>query len=308
MNILLWTDMEGISQITDHRERWPVYPEYWQTGRRKFTSDVIAAASGLLEGGATEVFVVKGHGLVGWPNLLSEEFPNRVRLFEDSERRTRIDALFLIGSHARCGTPDGFISHTFVPYFRVSVNDALITESHAVGWRVGVPVLGIVGDAVLGKQLDGGLSGTPFLEVKRSTSRTETKPLHANPGASADAIGVFASQCIREPRQHKPPILPSLFTVAVSMEPDLANVVVGKNGLTRRSPAVLTRQARGWVQDAEPAIEQASGAALTPFLEAIGNLDLSSEEAMRRQVPMSLERVRRYFVEWTGGNPAAWED
>ena len=307
MNVLLWTDMEGISQITDHRECWPVYPEYWQTGRRKYTSDVIAAASGLLEGGVTEVFVVNGHGL-GWPNLLSEEFPNRVKVFEDSDRQTRIGALFQVGFHARCGTPDGFISHTFVPNFRVSVNDALITESHAVGWRVGVPVLGVVGDAALGKQLDGALTGTPFLEVKRSTSRTETKPLHANPGASVDAIRVFASQCIRESCQIKPPSLPSLFTVAVSLEPDLAKLVVGKSGLTRRSPAVLTRQTRDWRQDAEPAIGQAMGAAVTPILNAMGELDLSSEEAMRREAPASLERLRRYFVEWTGGNSAAWED
>lgn len=307
MNILLWTDMEGISQITDHRECWPAYPQYWQTGRRKYTSEVIAAASGLLEGGATEVFVVNGHGL-GWPNLLREEFPNRVRLSEDRERGTRMDALFQLGFHARCGTPDGFISHTFVPYFRVSVNDALITESHAAGWRVGVPVLGVVGDAALGKQLDGALSGTPFLEVKRSTSRTETKPLHASPGASADAIHVFASQCIRESRQRKAPGLPSMFTVAVSLEPDLADLAVGKSGLTRRSPAVLTRQARDWRQDADPAIQEAMGVALTPLLKAIGDLDLSSEEAMLRQAPAALERLRRYFVKWTGGNSAAWED
>ncbi len=307
MNILLWTDMEGISQITDHRECWPVYPEYWQTGRRKYTRDAIAAASGLLEGGATEVFVVNGHGL-GWPNLLSEEFPKRVRVFEDSDKRTRIDALFQVGFHSRCGTADGFISHTFVPCFRVSVNDALITEGHAVGWRVRVPVLGVVGDAALGKQLDGGLTGTPFLEVKRSTSRTETKPLHANPGASLDAIRVFASHCIRESCQLKPPVLPSLFTVAVSLEPDLANLVVGKNGLARPSPAVLTCQARDWRHDAEPAIGQAMGVAETPILNVIGDLYLSSEEAMRRQAPASLERLRRYFVEWTGGNSAAWED
>jgi len=307
MNILLSTDMEGISQIIDHRECWPVYPEYWQTGRRKYTSDVIAAASGLFEGGATEVFVVDEHGL-GWPNLLSEEFPNRVRLFEDRESGTRMDALFQLGFHARCGTSDGFISHTFVPYFRVAVNDALITESHAAGWRVGMPVLGVVGDAALGKQLDGALSGTPFLEVKRSTSRTETKPLHASPGASADAIGLFASQCVRESCQRKPPTLPSLFSVDVSLEPDLANLVVGKSGLARRSPAVLTRQAHDWRQEADPAIREAIGAAVTPSLKAIGDLDLSTEEAMRRQAPASLERLRRYFVEWTGGNSAAWED
>jgi len=68
MRVLLWTDMEGMSRVTDHRECWPAFSEYWTAGRRAFTDEVAAAADGLLRGGAAQVFVVNGHGL-GWAGL-----------------------------------------------------------------------------------------------------------------------------------------------------------------------------------------------------------------------------------------------
>ena len=46
MRALLWTDMEGISGVTDHRPCWPAFPEYWETGRLAFTDEVVSAATG----------------------------------------------------------------------------------------------------------------------------------------------------------------------------------------------------------------------------------------------------------------------
>ncbi|MBI5292147.1 MAG: M55 family metallopeptidase [Chloroflexi bacterium] len=306
MRILLWTGMEGMSEITDHHECWPVFPHYWQTGRRKFTADVVAAASGLLEGGATEVVVMNGHGL-GWPNVLWEDLPDQVRPYGRGSRGKGFDGLFQVGFHARCGTTDGFISHTFVPHFRVAVDGALVTESHAAAWLVGVPLLGITGDAALEAQVDGILNGTPFLAVKRSSSRSETTPLYGNGVASADAIRAFARRCAQEWRQRKPPALPSPFTVAMSLDPHLTQAAVGRHGLVRSSPAVLTVEAEDWGRDVEPALGAAMGAALRPLLAAQEDLDLSSEAAMQRQEPAKLERLRRYFVDWVHANYPAWQ-
>ncbi len=74
--VLLLADMEGVSQIDDFRECWPIYSEYWQTGRQKMTADVAAAAQGLLDGGASEVGIVNGHGF-GYPNIIEEELAGR---------------------------------------------------------------------------------------------------------------------------------------------------------------------------------------------------------------------------------------
>jgi D-amino peptidase len=306
MRVLLWTDMEGMAQVTDHRECWPVFPHYWQAGRRKFTADVVAAATGLLAGGATEVVVVNGHGL-GWPNLLVEALPDRVMPFEDDASPRAFDALFQVGFHARCGTTDGFVSHTFVPGLRMAVDGALITESHAMAWRVGAPVLGITGDASLGAQLDGTLAGTPFLPVKRSASRAATTPLYATADASDAAIADFARRCALDRRQRRAPVLPPRFTVAMSLDPHLADLAVGRHGLVRTAPAVLTVEASDWGSEADPAAGAAMGAALQPLLAAQGDLDLASEGAMRRQDAAQLEYFRRYFCEWVEASQSAWE-
>ena len=55
--------MEGMSRFAEHGECCPVFPQDWETGRRGFTDEVVAAASELLDGGAAAVFVVNGHGL-----------------------------------------------------------------------------------------------------------------------------------------------------------------------------------------------------------------------------------------------------
>jgi hypothetical protein len=92
MRVLLWADMEGMSRVADHCECWPVFLEYWRAGRRKFTGEVVAAATGLLQGGASAVFVVNGHGL-GWPNVLWDELPERVVPADDDAWGEGFDAM-----------------------------------------------------------------------------------------------------------------------------------------------------------------------------------------------------------------------
>lgn len=300
MRVLLWTDMEGMSQVVDHRQCWPAFPQYWRTGRRTFTDEVLAAATGLLDGGAGQVFVVNGHGL-GWPNLLWEELPDRVERADDEAFRDGFDAMFQVGFHARAGTSDGFMSHTMVPGLMVSVNGTPITESHIWAWLAGIPVLGAAGDAALEDQLDGILRGTPFLPVKRATGRSEATTVE-----SLDAIRAFSRHCA-ENSARAPLAVPQQFTFAVAMEPELTDHAEGQHGLTRRSPAVLSREAEDWRRDAQPALEAAMNAALRPLLAAQGDLDLSSEAAMEQQEPAALERCRRYFIEWAGRDGPAWQ-
>ena len=304
MWVLLWADMEGMSRVADHCECWPVFLEYWRAGRRKFTGEVVAAATGLLQGGASAVFVVNRHGL-GWPNVLWDELLERVVPADDDAWGEGFDAMFQIGFHARAGTVDGFVSHTMVPGLRVAVDGAPVTECHIWAWLAGLPVLGIAGDAAMGGQLDAGLDGTPFLEVKRSVSRTETTPIHHDPDGSLNALREFARHCGQAPPAPAPG-LPSRFTFAVSMDPELSSQAEGRHGLTRASASVLSKQAEDWGRDAQPALEAAMAAALRPLLAAQADLDLSSEAAMNRQDPAKLQRFRAFFVDWVQADEPTW--
>lgn len=235
MRVLLIADMEGVSWITDHRECWPCFPEYWRTGRRRMTADVVAAASGLLEGGASEVVVQNAHGLGDRP--LDAGF----------------DAHFQVGFHARCGTNDGFVSHTHVPDFRIEVAGRLITECHFNAWSAGTPLLGITGDAALEPEIDGALEGTPYLAVKRSSSRTDTAPLHASPAETCEAIRAFARRCAIGFSERSTAALPERFTVRFSMNAQLAGAVGDESGLRRESPSELAIETSDWTGELRPA-------------------------------------------------------
>ena len=307
MRVLVIADGEGISQITDHRECWPAFPQYWRTGRAKFTADVSAAASGLLDGGASEVVVLDGHGLQ-WKNVLPDRLPNRTRLLSKKESLEDFHLWFNVGAHSRCGTPDGFISHTSVPYFRVALNGALATETHGCALDVGVQPLGVTGDAALDSQLDGFLQGVPFLPVKRSSSRSKTQPLYSSSVRSTEAIRSFAKECLLARKGSKLVGVPKTVNGSFSFDKTLVAKLEGKKGLVRPSPSVLKATGRTWKAGAGQGWTTAMMVAVGPFLEAQGDLDLSSEESTRKQDRIQLERLRRYLVEWVESNPSGWED
>jgi D-amino peptidase len=295
MDILLIADGEGISQITDHRECWPAYSQYWKSGRKKITNDVVAAAQGLLDGGASHVLVLDGHGL-DWNNLIPDKFPRRVRLYEKSDS---FDGWFQVGAHSRCGTGDGFVSHTNVPYFSVEINSYFACEVHLVSLELGLIPLGVIGDSALDSQLNSFLSCVPFLPVKRSVSRTKTYPLFPDAVGSADAIRKFAFLCAKS--SYSKSKLPASLYMSISLPPKLARLAGGKHGVKRIRPSTVSMKARNWRAVSE-AFNATQDCALKPFLTAWGDLDLSSEESMKKQDPRKLKRLRRFFLKWMATN------
>jgi len=67
--------MEAVAHISDVREVLACRPEYWEIGRRRLTEDVVAAAAGLLDGGASEVILLDNHGSGNPWNVLLGELP-----------------------------------------------------------------------------------------------------------------------------------------------------------------------------------------------------------------------------------------
>jgi D-amino peptidase len=299
MRVALWVDMEGVSQIVDHRECWPVFPHYWATGRPRLMRDVVAAARGLLDGGASDVIVVDGHGL-GWPNLTVEELPDGARTPDERVWSEGFDATFHVGFHARAGTLDGFVSHTMVPRLELTVDGRPVTESHIWSWLVAAPLLGVVGDDALETQLDGALAGTRFLAVKRSSSRARTAPVHGTTETSAEAIRAFAAECVAAPSPGPPP-LPARFTVAMTLPAELAEHAVGRHELVSAGAGIVEREGSNWARDVQPALRAAMGAALRPLVEAMGDVELSDAGSVERE-DARLAPARRYLVDWVEGS------
>jgi D-amino peptidase len=251
--------MEGISQITSFRELWPEYSEYWDTGKEATTADALAAIDGLFAGGATAITVCELHGPPGDAIVDLDRLPERVdwvsaeRFLQGPGLAGEHDAVFHLGWHARCGTPDGFMSHTNGLNMRVSIDGRPVTEVHVNAWRTGLPLIGVTGDAALGPQLNGVLEGVPFLAVKQATNRSEASPNFAAEESST-AIRSFALWCAEHASEREPAALPERFVLALSLSPEIADRIDGQHALRRTSPAVLAKSVTDWWYEAEPAL------------------------------------------------------
>jgi D-amino peptidase len=156
MKILISVDMEGISGVTHWEETDPLHFEYGRF-RKIMTDEVNAAIDGAQEAGADEFVVVDGHG--DGTNILIEDLDTHARLnsggasplsmMQGVDKETA--GVFFIGYHARGGSQDAVLAHTWSSrsISNVWLNGILVGEyglNGAVAGYFGVPVLMISGD------------------------------------------------------------------------------------------------------------------------------------------------------------------
>jgi D-amino peptidase len=299
MRIVLSADMEGIAQIHHARELLAWCPEYWDTGRRKLTDDVIAAATGLLEGGATEVVVLDNHASGHPCNILIDRVPAGVsvatcNVFDLPEMDA--DGMLQVGYHPRAGVA-GFAPHTYIPGLRLWVDDEEISESHGRAWAAGTPLLGISGHASHGHRL-GSLSAVPFLAVQAGEHPHRAAAVFPDAAESAEAIRSFARDAMRGLAEAPLPTPPARTTfTAVLDEVDdsqVATMVAG--GWTRTGVRAFAAPLDTWAAAREP-LAAAMSAALAPFLDELAALDLTTRDTMLEQHPATRDRLTSLFLD-----------
>lgn len=282
MRVVIVFDMEGTSHINDLHELCPIFAEYWESGRKKLTNDLSAAARGLLAGGATEVVLMNHHGAgaVEWPNVVVEDLPDGVHLIDWDKLaiRDEVDAMFQVGAHARGGSQT-FFSHTILPGLRLRVGGELLSESHWWAWTGDVPVLGIVGSAGLGAGL-GSLADVPFLAVQTGDGRASARPVYASPDQTAEAIESFAKATAQNGVKQRPGSPRDVVLEASVQNADDAAEEMQAAGWMRASRTEFRIEAGTWRADGEridQAISAAAEAAWKPYAYALEGVDPTSE-------------------------------
>lgn len=226
MKILIAVDMEGITGVVHGDQTNPTHPEY-ERFRRLMTGDVNAAVRGAFAAGADEVVISDGH----WDNLniLIEQLDPRARLNTGSPRPFSmvqgiddgVDGVLFIGYHARVGTPDAILDHTWSTG-RVAglwLNGQEMGEiglNAAVCGHFGVPVLLISGDQSACAEAAALIPGIEPVIVKRATGRNSAECLP--PAESVLLIEQAAARVVRdlESGEAIPPFrLPAPVVVAV---------------------------------------------------------------------------------------------
>ena len=181
MKILIAADMEGITGVTTWDQVTPGHAEYVRF-RKLMTQDVNAAIRGACEAGADEVIVADGH----WngSNILIEELDARARLNTGSPSPfsmmqgidESVDGVMFVGYHARNGSPNAILDHTWSSstVANVWLNDILTGEyglNGAVAGHFGVPVIMVSGDQTACAQVVEILGDMETAMVKQATGR-----------------------------------------------------------------------------------------------------------------------------------------
>lgn len=304
MRVVLSVDMEGVSQLRDPHELFACRSEYWQTGKARICADTVAAAEGLIAGGADEVVVLDNHGSGNPENVSAECLPGGARLetwhvFDLPGKG--VDAMLQLGYHSR-GGGDGFTAHTYVPGLRLRAGDELISESHGRAWAARVPLIGIVGNDTHSRTL-GSLRETPYLVVQRTVRGDLAEPVFAA-DEGLDAIRAFARDAARRIGDMPAPAVPEDVVFAASMPNGAEQAeAMAAAGWRRSGDVEYEAHLAGW-SDARPLIAAAMNAALAPLQPCFDGAT-SAEEAAALD-PARVARLSELVDRWCGGTHPEW--
>jgi len=234
MRVYISVDMEGIAGVVHEDQTNPVdprcAPEYARF-RKLMTAEANAAIEGALEAGASQVLVNDSHWFMR--NLLAEELNQAAVLVSGDPKRWSMmegidggfDAAMCIGYHARAGTKNAVLDHTYTDrVLEARLNGRPVGEfalNAALAGSFGVPVVLASGDNALAaeaKELLG--DAVHCVVVKEAVSRHAAKSVA--PAVACRLIRDAAADALRQ----KPLPRPYIVQAPVSLEVDFQLTVM----------------------------------------------------------------------------------
>jgi D-amino peptidase len=237
MKILIAADMEGITGVTTWDQVTAGHFEYPRF-RRLMTEDVNAAVRGAFDSGATEVFVTDGHA--AGSNILIEELDPRALLNTGSPSPLSmvqgvdgVDGVIFVGYHARAGSPDAILDHTWSSKTVASVwlDDILVGEyglNAAVAGHFEVPALMVTGDQTACAQAVELLGDLETVVVKHATGRYAAECLP--PRVTQSMIQSAAARAVTRLAGGKAPA-PFILDEPVSLAVEFTNSVMADHAM-----------------------------------------------------------------------------
>ena len=185
MRVYISVDMEGVAGVAHEDQTDPIDPRHagdYNRFRRLMTNEANAAIAGALEAGAKAVLVNDSHWLMR--NLLAEELNPVAELLSGGPKRLSMvegidggfDAAMFIGYHARAGTRNATIDHTYTSrVYEARLNGKAVGElalNAAMAGVHGVAVALVSGDQALAAEAKALLGpGVETVIVKEAVGR-----------------------------------------------------------------------------------------------------------------------------------------
>ncbi|MEA2524936.1 MAG: D-amino peptidase, partial [Thermomicrobiales bacterium] len=206
----------------------PVSQVEYDRARLRMTREVNAAIEGALAGGAEEVIVNDSHD--GMRNLIPEELHPACRFISGNDKPLGmmqgvdlegIGAVFYTGYHAKAGTPDAPLAHTWTGWVNdVRINDRSTGEfgiNALVAGHYGVPVVLVAGDVKAVAQTRAYV-GEHVVGVVVKEGLSTFSALHLHPTKAQELIRQGAEEAVRKAAAAKPLVLPKACTVEVEFD------------------------------------------------------------------------------------------
>ena len=235
VRVYISVDMEGVAGVVHQSQTDPTDPacaaEYARF-RRLMTAEANAAVEGAVAAGATRVVVNDSHWFMR--NLLAEELHQAAELVAgdpkprsmvqgiDEQEPRGFDAALFIGYHARAGTRNAILDHTYADrIYAVRLNGKPVGElgiNAAFAGVCGVPVALVSGDAALAAEAKDLLGdGVGTVVVKEAVSRHAARSVA--PAVACRMIRDEATRTLK--RKHAPFVL----ATPIALEVDFAQTI-----------------------------------------------------------------------------------
>lgn len=224
LKVFISVDMEGIAGIVNSDQVTMGGNDY-NMARKWMTEEANAAILGALDAGATEIVVNDSHSTMR--NLIAGDINPAARLITGSPKTLGMmqgidetfDAVIFIGYHARAGSADGVLDHTYsgaaVHALRVNGKEIGETELNAlIAGHFNVPVVMVAGDATLCAQVKQSLgSEVVTTETKEAIGRYAAKTLV--PSEAQKQIRTNTATALKKPGNFKPYKMDAPFVVEI---------------------------------------------------------------------------------------------
>jgi D-amino peptidase len=178
MKLFISVDMEGTTGLERLEEIFRGLPGF-DTFRQLMAGDANAVVQGAIQGGATEIVVSDSHGYMC--NIHPDDLMPGVQLRRGQLKRSwcqskgldgSYDAVMMVGYHAKAGSADAILAHTWITGFRdVRVNGQSVPEPSLNGLLAGafgVPVIMLTGDDWVIREAQPVLGDIHYAQVKKS--------------------------------------------------------------------------------------------------------------------------------------------
>jgi D-amino peptidase len=223
MKAFVSVDMEGVSGLTDPEEMRAGGRGY-ERGCELMTGDANAAVAGAYTAGADEVAVTDAHS--GGRNLRVDLIDERCTLARGPYKPMRMgegldasfDAALFVGYHARVGTADGVLNHTWMgrEILDVHLNDEVAGEIRlmaAFAGSYGVPVALVTGDEAACAEARDLLGDVETVGVKTGSDRYAARLVP--PPRARVRIEDAACRALRSLERFSPYVVAPPFTLGV---------------------------------------------------------------------------------------------